>query len=30
MTDEEKAAIIAFLKTLSDKDFLTNPLLAEQ
>lgn len=30
ITDEEKSAIISFLKTLSDRDFLTNPLLAEQ
>ena len=30
MTDEEKARIIAFLKTLNDPQFLTNPILAEQ
>ncbi len=30
MTDEEKARIISFLKTLNDPQFLKNPLLAEQ
>ena len=30
MTDNEKAKIIAFLKTLSDRDFIRNPLLSEQ
>jgi cytochrome c peroxidase len=30
MTDEEKARIIAFLKTLNDPQFLKNPLLSEQ
>lgn len=30
MTDDEKAKIIAFLKTLSDMDFIKNPLLSEQ
>lgn len=30
MTDQEKTDLIAFLKTLSDRRFLTNPLLAEQ
>jgi len=30
MNDEEKASILAFLKTLTDKEFLTNPMLAEQ
>ncbi|MEO5563927.1 MAG: cytochrome c peroxidase [Chitinophagaceae bacterium] len=30
MTDEDKANVIAFLKTLSDKEFLLNPLLSEQ
>lgn len=30
MTAEERAAIIAFLKTLSDRNFLSNKLLAEQ
>jgi cytochrome c peroxidase len=30
MSDEEKANIIAFLKTLSDLDFIKNPLLSEQ
>lgn len=30
LTDEEKAAVISFLKTLSDRSFLNNRLLAEQ
>lgn len=30
LTDEEKKSIIAFLKTLSDHEFVKNPLLAEQ
>jgi len=30
LTDEEKQQLIAFLKTLSDRNFLNNPLLAEQ
>lgn len=30
MTDQEKTDLIAFLKTLSDRRFLSNPLLAEQ
>ena len=30
MTDEEKARIITFLKTLNDPQFLKNPLLSEQ
>lgn len=29
MTDEEKDTLIAFLTTLNDPDFVTNPLLAE-
>jgi cytochrome c peroxidase len=30
LTDEEKDRIILFLKTLTDRDFLKNPLLSEQ
>jgi len=30
MTDEEKVSILAFLKIVTDKEFLTNPMLAEQ
>lgn len=30
LTNEEKASIIAFLKTLSDREFIKNPLLSEQ
>jgi len=30
MTEEEKASILAFLKTLTDREFLSNPMLAEQ
>jgi len=30
LTDEEKLKVIAFLKTLTDREFLKNPLLSEQ
>jgi cytochrome c peroxidase len=30
LTNEEKQQLNAFLKTLSDRNFLNNPLLAEQ
>ena len=29
LSDEEKAALVAFLKTLSDTEFITNPALAD-
>ena len=30
ITDDEKAKIIAFLKTLNDREFIKNPILSEQ